>query len=200
MLYFECHFWTAEPCRDKAIKTNDKSDDPKGEPLFNLTPWGNFRVASFLILLVAFLIVSLCAGVIIGIGTMSSNAFWKFAKNAAPEDIQKIEIQRVENQGKIVTQSIMIDDKKSIEDFLSAFSTIEEYDPDRLVEYNLRVILHLKSIETIEMDCYTVEGSNDIIIASVFIKPNFFAASSVTAIFPGPYFHDWVVDAGIELK
>lgn len=170
-------------------------DDSSEEPLFIV------RLRVFLFGLGLFLIALLCVGIIAAFGKINDVVFWNFTTNASPEKIKSIEIWEISDSNIENNPPIIVEDKEAISDFVRALSTIQEYDPRQISgKHNLRILVKLNVIETIEIDCFTIQGSNRVIVRSVFISPNFLAGSTTTAIFPESNFYDWLISVGVNLQ
>lgn len=177
------------------ISNKTTIDDSLGEPFFIV------HLRAFLFGSGLFLIVLLCVGIIAALGKINDVIFWNFTINALPERIESIEIQEISDSNTKNNPPIIVKDKEAISHFVTALSTIQEYDPDQISgQHDLRIFVKLNAIETIEIDCFTIQGSNSIIVRSVFISPNFLAASVTTAIFPESDFHDWLISVGVNLQ
>jgi hypothetical protein len=134
-------------------------------------------------------------------GKISDLIFWNFTTNTSSEKIAGIEIREVSDSNPRNNQFIIVEDKEAISRFVKALSTIQEYDPHQISgKHNLRILVKLNFIETIEIDCFTIQGSNRVIVDSVFISPNFLASSVTTAIFPESDFYDWLISVGVNLQ
>ena len=177
------------------INNKTTFDDSLEEPYFFV------RLRAFLFGLRLFFIVLLCVGVIAALGKINDVIFWNFTKNASPERIESIRIQEISDSNPKNNQTIIIEDKEVITHFVKALSTIQEYDPKQISgQHNLQIFVKLNAIETIEIDCFTIQESNSIIVRSVFISPNFLAGSVTTAIFPESDFYDWLINAGVNVQ
>ena len=167
----------------------------------NEEPYSIRRARAFFFGLKIFIVIILCVGVLAAFGKISDLIFWNFTTNASPERITSIEIREVSDSDPRNNQVIIVEDKEAISRFVKALSAIQEYDPHQISgKHNLRILVKLNVIETIEIDCFTIQESNRVIVRSVFISPNFLAASVTTAIFPESDFYNWLISVGVNLQ
>ena len=179
--------------------------DRLGEPFFNLSPLNNAR-AVFGILAAIFL----CLGsIVIRMENQNTQIFWDFAKNSTPSQIEKIEIQKIDQNGKGVGTVFTIDDKERISDFASVLKTIQDYQPNHpSPNYEIRIkIWRIKKLafgirhSTIELKCYTMsDEGNTLFVGGVLVEPGVHSYGNGNAKFLAPDLINWLKENGISIQ
>lgn len=174
------------------------SNQPKGKPFFNLSPWGNFRLGLFIVVITFALIGFIFDGLV----EQNTKVYWKFVENVTPTDIEKIEVQRIDFNDNGIGELIVVKEIETISSFTSALKTVQPYQPNAPVAENkARVKVWLKDGRTIEFVSYTIEGeSGTVFVGDVFIKPNLYAFGNGHAQFPGSNLYEWLINIGIEIQ
>ncbi len=164
----------------------------------DLSPYNQFRAA-----FVIFAFTCLCFGAILS--TMvgeNTKLFWRFAENSKVPDIEKIEVQRIDQNSIGIGKIVTIDDEKNISEFVSALKTIENYQPNHPhPENEIRVKIWRTKNRTIEFECYTMEGEgNTIFVGYLWAKPGIYSFGNGNAKFSAPDFYEWLIRNGIGIS
>jgi hypothetical protein len=161
-------------------------------------------------LLIIFASIVFCLGsIVIQMENQNTQIFWDFAKNSTPTQIEKIEIQRIDQSGEGIGTVFTIDDKERISDFSSVLKTIQEYSPNHpSPNYEVRIkIWRIKKLafgishSTIEFKCYTMsDEGNTLFVHSVSIEPGLHSYGNGNAKFLAPDLLDWLEENGISIQ
>jgi len=147
--------------------------------------------------------------IVIRIESQNTQIFWDFAKNSTPSQIEKIEIQKIDQNGEGVDAVFTIDDKERISDFASVLKTIQDYQPNHpSPNYEIRIkIWRIKKLafgiqhSTIELECYTMsDEGNTLFVSSVRIEPSMHSYGNGNAKFLAPDLIDWLKESGISIQ
>ncbi len=192
----------------KIIPVNIKrpaNDNRLGEPFFNLSPINNARAV-----LVIFAAIVFCLGSIaIRMENQNTQIFWDFAKSSTPSQIEKIEIQKIDQNGNGNGNIYTIDDKERISDFASAIKTIQDYQPNHpSPNYEVRIkIWRIKKLafkiqhSTIELECYTMsDEGNTLFVGAVWVEPGMHSYGNGNAKFLAPGLINWLKENGISIQ
>ena len=180
------------PIKEERIANND-------------SPREQFR--GFLIIFAT--IVFGLGSIVIRMENQNTQIFWDFAKNSTPSQIEKIEIQKIDQNGKGVGTIFTIDDKERISDFASVLKTIQDYQPNHpSPNYEIRIkIWRIKKLafgirhSTIELKCYTMnDEGNTLFVSSVQIEPGVHSYGNGNAKFLAPDLIDWLKENGISIQ
>ncbi len=172
--------------------------EPEKISFQDLSPYNQFRTA-----FVIFAFICLCLGGILS--TMvgeNTKLFWRFAENSIALDIEKIEIQRIDQNSKGIGRIITVNDEKSIGEFASALKTIEDYQPSHPSPKNqIRVKIWRTKNRTIKFECYTMEGKgNTIFVGYLWAKPGVYSFGNGNAKFSAPDLYNWLKNHGMEFQ
>ncbi len=181
---------------------DDSPDDWLGRILhnsFNPDPRENPRA------IVAIIVVScvLLGSILLGAVTANARQFWNFLNNVTPSEIEKIEVQRTDNNGIGISDPITVTDQVSIANFVAASKTVQE---DSLgyrfpTENETKVMVWLKNHHTVEFECYTIKDSGKTVsVGYVWVKPNIYSFGSGNAHFPELEFYNWLLSIGVDVK
>lgn len=161
-------------------------------------------------LLIIFASIVFCLGsIVIQMENQNTQIFWDFAKNSTPTQIEKIEIQRIDQSGEGIGTVFTIDDKERISDFSSVLKTIQEYQPNHpSPNYEIRIkIWRIKKLafgirhSTIELKCYTMsDEGNTLFVGSVSVEPGLHSYGNGNAKFLAPDLIDWLEENGISIQ
>jgi hypothetical protein len=184
----------------KAVSTKKKGVDSEPERISfqDRNPY-NQVIAAFVI----FAFICLCFGAMLT--TMvgeNTKLFWRFAENSKVSDIEKIEIQRINQNSNGIGKIISLTDENSIGEFIAALKTIEEYQPNHpRPENEIRVKIWRTKNRTIEFECYTMEGEGTtIFVGYLWAKPGVYSFGNGNAKFSTPDFYDWLTKNGMEIQ
>lgn len=176
-----------------------------GEPFFNLSPFNNFRA-----LIGLFVIACLFFGFILAsMVEQNTKIFWNFAQTSSPSQIEKIEIQRIDQNSNGIGNIITIDDKEKISEFSSALKTIQEYhanhpSPNYVVRIKIWRVTKLAfgfQHSTIEIECYTMsDEGNTLFVGAVLVKPGIYSYGNGNAKFLAPDLIHWLQENGISIQ
>lgn len=191
----------AVPPKEKRLDT----DDMLREEFLNLSPINKARVV-----LGIFAVICLCLGSIVaGMVEQNTKIFWDFAKTTTTSEIEKIEIQRIDQNGKGFGNIFTIRDKDNISDFASVLKTIQDYEPNHpSPNYEVRIkIWRIKKLafgyqhSTIELECYTMRGKgNTLFVGAIWVKPGSYSYGNGNAKFLAPDLMDWLKRNGISIQ
>lgn len=181
------------------------NDNRLGEPFFNLSPINNARAV-----LGIFAAIVLCLGSIaIRMVEQNTQIFWGFAKTSTPSQIEKIEIQRIDQNGNGIGSVITIDDKEKISEFVSVLKTIQEYHENHpSPNYEVRIkIFRLKKLafgvqhSTFELECYSMSGEGStLFVGAIWVEPGMYSYGNGNAKFLAPDLIDWLKENGISIQ
>ncbi len=163
----------------------------------DLSPYNQFRAAIAIVC-----IIGLCFGaIVVRMVDENTNLFWRFAENSTASDIEKIEFQRIDQNGNGIGKAVSVSNDKSIGGFVSALKTIEEYQPNHpSPENEFSVKIWLTKNRTIEFYCYTMEGEgNTIFVGYLWAKPGVYSFGNGNAKFSAPDFYEWLINNGMEI-
>ena len=187
--------------KNKKLLNNDRL----GEPFFNLRPLNNLRS-----LIGLFGMVCLFFGFIVAsMVEQNTKIFWEFAQTSTPSHIEKIEIQRIDQNGNGVGGIVTIDDKEKISEFASVLKTIQEYDanhPSPYYEVRIKIWRNKKLAfrtqhSTIELECYTMNGEgNTLFVGAIWVEPGMYSYGNGNAKFLAPDLLDWLNENGISIQ
>jgi hypothetical protein len=181
------------------------NDNRLGEPFFNLSPINNARAV-----IVIFAAIILCLGsIVVRMVEQNTKIFWDFAQTSIPSQIEKIEIQRIDQNGNGIGNVITIDDKEKISEFVSILKTIQEYQEyHHSRNYEVRIkIFRIKKLafgirhSTIELECYTISGEgNTLFVSAIWVEPGMYSYGNGNAKFLAPDLIDWLNENGIPIQ
>ena len=189
----------------KTTSATIKSPVNKDKSFFNLSPLNNARAVIGILGAIV-----LCLGsIVIRMENQNTQIFWDFAKNSTPSQIEKIEIQKIDQNGKGVGTVFTIDDKERISDFASVLKTIQDYQPNHpSPNYQIRIkIWRIKRLafgiqhSTIELKCYTMsDEGNTLFVGGVLVEPGVHSYGNGNAKFHAPDLMDWLKENGISIQ
>ena len=192
----------------KVIQVKDKKipdKDRLGEPFFNLSPLNNFRA-----LIGLFGMVCLFFGfIVVAMVEQNTKIFWDFAQTSTSSQIEKVEIQRIDQNGNGIGSIITIDDKEKINEFASVLKTIQEYHenhPSPNYEVRIKIWRNKKLAfrtqhSTIELECYTMNGEgNTLFVGAIWVEPGIYSYGNGNAKFLAPDLIDWLNENGISIQ
>jgi len=136
----------------------------------------------------------------------NAKTFWKTIERITPSDIEKIEIQNYQSN-KEIGNPIVITDRVTITDFVTAVKTIQEFGSNH-EHFGSGTIIKIFIIDneafdlitnkrTLEFKCYFLPNAGEtVFVREMKVKPGIFTSGSGYARFAGSVFYDWLSSAG----
>jgi hypothetical protein len=148
-------------------------------------------------------ITGLCFGsIVVTMVEQNTKLFWEFAKSVTSSDIEKIELQRIDQRGNGIGEVITVTDSKVISEFVSLLNGIQQHDPNYpRAQKKIRIKLWRTKERTIEFQGYTLPGSGRAIsVGNLWIRPGIYPFGNGKVEFPASGLYDWLARNGIEIE
>lgn len=190
--------------------TEDIKPTPKpkwygeGETFERLSYHSQFRGFSILLGIIILCLVFLIANA----QEQNSRIFWEFSLKSKVSDIEKLELQKLDENGDGVGEIIVITDRNSLNKFVSILNKIEEnprYHAIRSNEFKLTIWRTKNNIfgtqHSIELRCYTLKKEeNTIFVNTINLQPALYGFGSGNTKFISPELIDWLNKNGLTIN